>query len=468
MGRCSRSEGRARRVNRHERGEGAIGFHWIGMVLVGVFGGAVVGGMTVGDAEAVAQRRVHPLIRPAPIPREAPPRPPTGMGDVAAGQKSADHSSVSEDPARLLARLRALAARQQQQAERAAALERAAQTLRDRERALAARRVVIVQTLRALTTQRAALAVELQETRRRLTALAERLRRTRLEAARQVTQLARLRALPPVLVMATAADPEQTVLRMAAGDGRLLIAADILHRLGEERNRLARIEADRQRLIAALQANETAQEARRQELDTALAQARARRRQLLAEAQAAREQAAALERLSRNLEELLQRIQEEMQRKRPRTEPSLAFEPPPGTPAFVAAKGRLVPPVLGRLVERFGAADGAGHSRGLTFAAQARTVVVAPWDGRVVYAAPFRSLGIVVIIAHGDGYFSLLARLGEIVVTQGQWVLAGEPVGRMPAGDEGNAPPRLYFELRQGDRAIDPLPWLAGVVSGRS
>ncbi len=464
MGGSSRSERREGRAEKHRRAESVVGPRWGRVVLLAVaIGGAIGRGLG-----AAAQTRMHPLMRPAPVPREAPPRPPAGADGAAAGKRSAEHASAREDPARLLARLRELAARQQQEAERAAALERKAQALRDRERALAARRVAIVQALRALVTRRAVLAVELQETRRRLAALTERLRRTRLEAARQVTQLARLRALPPVLLMVAGADPGRTVLRMAAGDGRLRIAADILHRLEEERARLAAVEADRQRLIAALQANEAAQEARRQELDAALAQARARWRRLAAEADAAREQAAALERLTRNLEELLRRIRKQMRREPAQAETGLAFEPPPGAPAFVAAKGRLVPPVLGRLVERFGAPGSVGHSRGVTFAVEARTVVVAPWDGRVIYAAPFRSLGIVVIIAHGDSYFSLLARLGEVVVTRGQWVLAGEPVGRMPAGDGTASPPRLYFELRQGDRAIDPLPWLAGVVPGRS
>ncbi len=466
MDRPSRLEWRKGEVEEPGRADGRVRscWRWVGLWSFAV-AAMLVGGT---GAEAATQTRRHPLMRPAPVPREAPNRPPSGADDAAVGQRSTEQSSRQEDPTRLLARLRALAARQQQEAERAAALEREAQALRDHERALAARRVAIVQALRALAARRAVLALELQETRRRLAALTEQLRRTRLEAARQVTQLVRLRALPPALLMVTGADPEQTVLRMAAGDGRLRITGDILHRLKEERARLAAVEADRQRLIAALRANEAAQEARRQELDAALAQARARRQRLVAKANAARERVAALGRLTRNLEELLRRIQNEMQRKPAQAETGLAFEPPPGTPAFVAAKGRLVPPVLGRLVERFGARGGAGHSRGLTFATEARTVVVAPWDGRVVYAAPFRSLGIVVIIAHGDGYFSLLARLGEVVVAQGQWVLAGEPVGRMPAGDGRDSPPRLYFELRRNARAIDPLPWLAGFGHGRS
>ncbi len=428
----------------------------------------ILAAVMTDSGAAAAQTRTRPLMHSPPVPREAPPR---MIRMPAAGKEKSDAAAsapAQEEPERILARLREIAARQQKAAERAAALERQAQALQDRERVLAARRVAIVQALRALAARRAVLAAELEATRARLAALTARFDRTRLEAARQVTRLVRLHALPPALLMVTSPDPEETILRMAAGEGRLRLAADILRRLKEERRRLEETEADYQRLLAALQKNEAAQEARRRDLEAALAQAQARRRQLVAEAAAARRQMSALARRARNLEELLQRIRQQMRRRPADANTSLAFEPPPGTPAFAAAKGRLVPPVMGRLVERFGVAGDAGHSRGLTFVTGPRAVVVAPWDGRVVYAAPFRSLGIVVIIAHGDGYFSLLARLGELVVSQGQWVLAGEPVGRMPDGGAEAGSPRLYFELHEADRAIDPLPWLAGFVQGRS
>jgi septal ring factor EnvC (AmiA/AmiB activator) len=52
-----------------------------------------------------------------------------------------------------------------------------------------------------------------------------------------------------------------------------------------------------------------------------------------------------------------------------------------------------------------------------------------------------------------------------------QTLLAGEPVGVMARPADGN--PRLYLELRQNNRPVNPLPWLAaptrtltGKVSG--
>ena len=40
--------------------------------------------------------------------------------------------------------------------------------------------------------------------------------------------------------------------------------------------------------------------------------------------------------------------------------------------------------------------------------------------------------GSILIIRHGGGYHSLLAGLGRVDATIGQWVLAGEPVGTLP------------------------------------
>ncbi len=93
--------------------------------------------------------------------------------------------------------------------------------------------------------------------------------------------------------------------------------------------------------------------------------------------------------------------------------------------------------------------------------------MVSPHEGRVVFAGPFRRYGQLLIIEHGEGYYSLLAGLARIDGVIGQWILGGEPVGIM--GRPGNGNPALYMELRRNGQPINPLPWLAarkGKVSG--
>ena len=125
---------------------------------------------------------------------------------------------------------------------------------------------------------------------------------------------------------------------------------------------------------------------------------------------------------------------------------------------FAAARGAMVYPASGTLVARFGAPDENGApGRGLTFETRPGAEIVAPFDGQIVFAGPFRGYGQIVIIAHGDGYHSLLAGLDRVDSAVGQWLVAGEPVGRMADGAD---PPRLYLELRHDNQPINPAPWL--------
>ncbi len=119
--------------------------------------------------------------------------------------------------------------------------------------------------------------------------------------------------------------------------------------------------------------------------------------------------------------------------------------------------GGLTLPVAGRVVSRFGEAS--GERLGMRVAGRPGGTVVAPYDGVIVYAGNFRSYGLVLILDHGEGYHSVLAELGIIDALLGQRVLAGEPIGTLPAGSE--EPPQLYVELRRNGRPIDPGPWFA-------
>jgi septal ring factor EnvC (AmiA/AmiB activator) len=55
------------------------------------------------------------------------------------------------------------------------------------------------------------------------------------------------------------------------------------------------------------------------------------------------------------------------------------------------------------------------------------------------------------------GYDLVLAGLGRVSVRPNDELLAGEPVGTMP--DSASAE-RLYFELREHGRGLNPAPWL--------
>jgi septal ring factor EnvC (AmiA/AmiB activator) len=142
------------------------------------------------------------------------------------------------------------------------------------------------------------------------------------------------------------------------------------------------------------------------------------------------------------------------------TAPALADPTRPATiRPFAQAMGRMHAPTSGDIVLAFGDPSGSGDSaKGITFETRPGAEVVAPFDGRVVFAGAFKGYGQILIIGHGDGYHSLVAGLDRIDSSAGQWLIAGEPIGRMPARE---AKPRLYLELRHDGQPINPLPWLA-------
>jgi len=80
--------------------------------------------------------------------------------------------------------------------------------------------------------------------------------------------------------------------------------------------------------------------------------------------------------------------------------------------------------------------------------------------GTVVYADWLKGYGLVIIVDHANGFFSLYAHAAKILSKVGEQVTQGHPIGE--TGDTGMIGENtLYFELREGAEAVDPLQWLA-------
>jgi septal ring factor EnvC (AmiA/AmiB activator) len=120
-------------------------------------------------------------------------------------------------------------------------------------------------------------------------------------------------------------------------------------------------------------------------------------------------------------------------------------------------RGAIVRPVAGMAVA--GGVDGVGgaHAPGITFVTEPGAAVVAPGDGEVLFAGYYHKTGKVLILEMGGGYDLVLAGLERIDVRPGDELLAGEPVGAMPRISAGT---KLYFELRQNGKGVNPAPWM--------
>ncbi len=133
------------------------------------------------------------------------------------------------------------------------------------------------------------------------------------------------------------------------------------------------------------------------------------------------------------------------------------------TRGFVLNRGRLEPPVRGRLTRCFGERrdddpESVDKSRGISIETPDNAPVRAVYKGKVLFAGYMRGYGNMVIIDHGLRYYTVTARLDQVLVHEGQQVETGGQIGITgdiaTLFDQG-----LYFEIRHGARAEDPLPW---------
>jgi septal ring factor EnvC (AmiA/AmiB activator) len=131
---------------------------------------------------------------------------------------------------------------------------------------------------------------------------------------------------------------------------------------------------------------------------------------------------------------------------------------------FVRQKGRLVWPNPGEVVALFGRQKHPKfntyiYKKGIEIRPDNADTVRAIYQGRVIYADWFRGYGMVVILDHGDTYYSLYAHLAKTLVSVGEYVTQNKIIGEV--GETGLVQEsRLYFEIRHQGEPMDPMGWL--------
>jgi len=206
--------------------------------------------------------------------------------------------------------------------------------------------------------------------------------------------------------------------------------------------------------VSSLSAARTTLDRERQALDRLIDRKSRLHSKTLSDTEQERKQLASLTSNAADLRALVDKLAEENRRQ------PVVLAPPSGkTLSFTQARGSMPFPAKGRVLRRYGEPEETGvTNRGLVIETRPTAQVVTPFDGRIVFAGPFRRYGQLLIIAHGEGYHTLLAGIASIDGTVGQWLLAGEPIGRMGPAD--GQKPELYIELRRNGEPINPLPWL--------
>ena len=181
----------------------------------------------------------------------------------------------------------------------------------------------------------------------------------------------------------------------------------------------------------------------------------------------AERQAADLEDSARRLEALIRELGRRARARAATARPS--EPPPPGAPPSPAVglgreRGQLPWPASGPVVSPFGREVHPRFGteivrRGIEIEAPEGAPVRAVYPGMVLYRGWLKGYGNLVILDHGQGYYTLYAHAAEVLADEGEQVKAGQAIARV--GETGSVDgPRLYFEVRYQGRAEDPQLWL--------
>jgi len=320
---------------------------------------------------------------------------------------------------------------------------------------------------------------KLAETRDHLAQQEEALHHQRKQIGGTLLVLERLSRNPPRALLLSPKRPIEVVRQAMLLRTSLPVIQNRADELREGVTELARTRDEIDRQIKELKGANTLHTDQRELLDSLIGRKAGLLRETEAERKRTRQRIQRLAREAETLKELFARLEQERPAPPPaaptpsdgdaerRVEPPQKNQqtaaltvPRPDALRRFPSRGPITLPVRGDLSQHYGEHTPYGApSKGITLETRAGARVVAPYDGKVVFAGPFRGYGQILIIEHSGGYPTLLSGMERVDTDVGQWLLAGEPVGVMAKAAGGK--PRLYFELRREGQPVNPLPWFA-------
>lgn len=129
------------------------------------------------------------------------------------------------------------------------------------------------------------------------------------------------------------------------------------------------------------------------------------------------------------------------------------------TPSQIATN-TLRWPSKGKILSGFGQRTDGTHNDGINIAVPKGTEVHAAADGEVAYAgSELKGYGNLILLRHDNGWVTAYAHADQLLVKRGDKIRRGDVIAK--AGATGQVDqPQLHFELRQGSKPVDPLPYL--------
>ena len=134
-----------------------------------------------------------------------------------------------------------------------------------------------------------------------------------------------------------------------------------------------------------------------------------------------------------------------------------AVAPPPRQSS---GSDKLRWPVSGRIITGFGQRSDGTHNDGINMSVPQGTSVHAAESGTVAYAgSELKGYGNLILLRHDNGWVTAYAHNDQLNVKRGDKVQRGQVIAT--AGRTGSVDqPQVHFELRQGSKPVDPVPFL--------
>ena len=124
--------------------------------------------------------------------------------------------------------------------------------------------------------------------------------------------------------------------------------------------------------------------------------------------------------------------------------------------------GKYVWPAKGVVTSKFGTRWGRNHS-GIDIGCPEGTPVYAAAAGTVVFVGEKGGYGLLIVVSHPDGSFTIYAHNSKNIVKEHAKVKQGEKIAEV--GSTGNSTgPHLHFEIRLQSKPVDPLQYLPKTV----
>ena len=126
-------------------------------------------------------------------------------------------------------------------------------------------------------------------------------------------------------------------------------------------------------------------------------------------------------------------------------------------------RGVLDWPIRGKVVVPFGTQTNPDYGtkvdmKGIQIEVAKSQDVSPIFPGRVTYASWFKGYRNLVLVDHGFGVISIYGYLDSLAAKKDDWVYPGKILGKVIAG--GTTDPKLYLEIRDTGRSVDPASWL--------